>query len=52
MLSLSSVCDFMMGFGKPLLHAKFEITGFIYYGDKREYVFKLQICILSHSLGS
>jgi len=26
MSSLSSACDFMMGFGKPQLHAEFEIA--------------------------
>jgi len=30
----------MMGLGKPQQHAKFEVTGFIYYGDIREFVFK------------
>jgi len=39
-----------MGFGKPQLHAKFEVAGFIYYGDIRESVFKRQIRFLSHPL--
>ena len=30
----------MMGFGKPQLHAKFEVTGSIYYGNIREFVYK------------
>ena len=32
-----------MGLGKPKLHAKFEVAGFIYYGSIRESVFKRQI---------
>jgi len=51
MLTLSSVCDFMMGFGKPQLHAKFDVAGFIYYGNIKESVFKRQIRFLSHPLG-
>jgi len=35
-----SGCDFIMGIGKPQLHAKFEIASFIYYGNIRELVFK------------
>jgi len=31
----------MMGLGKPQQRAKFEVTGFIYYGDIREFVFNL-----------
>ena len=46
-----SGCDFMMGFGKPQLHAKFEEAGFICYGQIREFVFKRQIHFLSHPLG-
>ena len=30
----------MMGFGKPQRLAKFKITGFIYYENIREFVFK------------
>jgi len=30
----------MMGFGKPKLFANFEGSGFIYYGNIREFVFK------------
>jgi len=30
----------MMGLGKPQLQAKFEVAGFIYYGDIREIVFE------------
>jgi len=30
--------DLMMGLGKSQLHAKSEVTGFIYYGNIREYV--------------
>jgi len=40
-----------MGLGKPQLHAKFEVTGFIYYGNKMESIFKRQIRFLSHPLG-
>jgi len=29
----------MMDLGKPQLHAKFEVDGFIYYGNIRESVF-------------
>jgi len=36
----SSAWDFMMGLGKPQLHAKFEVAGFMYYGNIREFVFK------------
>jgi len=41
----------MMGLGKPELHAKFEVAGFIYYGNIRESVFKRQIRFMSHPLG-
>ena len=47
----SSGCDFMMGFGKLQLHAKFEVAGFIYYGNIRKIVFEQQIRFLSHPLG-
>ena len=30
----------MTGLGKPQLLAKFEVAGFIYYGNIREFVFK------------
>ena len=30
----------MMGFGKPQLHDKFEVAGFIHYGNTREFVFE------------
>jgi len=30
----------MMGHGKPQRLAKFEVAGFIYYGNIREFVFK------------
>jgi len=45
--------DLMMGLGKPQEHAKFEVAGFIYYGNIREFVFKRQIrfLILRHALG-
>jgi len=33
----------MMGLGKPQLLAKFEVSGFIYYGNIREFVFRRQI---------
>jgi len=32
--------DLMMGLGKPQLHAKIEVAGFICYGKIREFVFK------------
>jgi len=41
----------MMGLGKLQLRAKFEVAGFIYYGNIREFVFKRQIRFLSHPLG-
>jgi len=41
----------MMGLGKLQLHATFEVADFIYYGNIREFVFKRQICFLSHDLG-
>jgi len=37
-----------MGLAKPQLRAKFEVAGFIYYGNVREFVFKRQIPFLSH----
>jgi len=40
-----------MGHGKPGLYAKFEVAGFIYYGNIREFVFKGQIRFLSRHLG-
>ena len=40
----------MMGLGNPQLHAKFEVAGFIHYGNIRESVFKRQIRFLSHPL--
>jgi len=43
--------NFMMGLGKPQLQAKFEVAGFIYYGNIRESVFKRQIRFLTHPLG-
>ena len=39
---------FMEGLGQPQLHAKFEVAGFISYGNIRESAFKRQICFLSH----
>jgi len=42
----------MMGLGKPQLHAKFEVAGFIYYGNIKESVFKRQIRFLSYPLVS
>jgi len=39
-----------MGPDKPQLHAKFEVSGFIYYGNIRESVFERQFRFLSHSL--
>jgi len=30
----------MTGFGKPQRLAKFEVAGFIYYGNIKEFVFK------------
>ena len=40
MPTISSGCDLMMGFGKTQLHAKFEVAGFIYNGNIREFVLK------------
>jgi len=36
----SSAWEFMMGLGNPQRLAKFEVVGFIYYGNIREFVFK------------
>jgi len=41
----------MMGLGKPQLQAKFELAGFIKYGNILESVFKQKIRLLSHPLG-
>jgi len=35
----------MMGFGKPQLHAKFEVAAFIYYGNIRESVLISQLLL-------
>jgi len=40
----------MMALGKPQLCEKYEVVGFIYYGNIRESVFKRQIRFLSHPL--
>ena len=40
-----------MGLGKPQVHDKFEVAGFIYYRNIRVFVFERQIRILSHPLG-
>jgi len=42
----------MMGLGELQLHAKFEVAGFIYYGNISEAVFKGRIRFLIHPLGS
>ena len=36
----SSGCDFMMGLGRPQLHAKIEVAGFMYHINIREFVLK------------
>jgi len=36
----NSEWDFMMGLGKPQRLGKFEVAGFIYYGNIREFVLK------------
>jgi len=36
----SSAWDFMKGLSEPHLLAKFEVAGFIYYGNIKEFVFK------------
>jgi len=41
----------MMGLGKPQLIAKFEVAGFIYYGNIMGFVFKRQIHFLNHFWG-
>jgi len=41
----------MMSLGKPKLYAKFEVAAFIYYGNIRKSVSKLQIRFLIHPLG-
>ena len=48
---------YLLGFddgpiGKPQLRAKYEVTGFIYYGNIRKSVFKRQIRFSSYPLGS
>ena len=40
----------MMGLGKLQQHAKYEVAGFIYHGNIRDFVYKL-IRFLSHPLG-
>jgi len=39
----SSAWDFIMGLGKPQRLAKFEVAGFIYYGNIRELFLKIGI---------
>jgi len=39
------------GLCKPQLYAKFEVAGFIYYENIKEFVFKRPIRFLSHPLG-
>jgi len=41
----------MMGLGKPHVLAKFEVDGFIYYGNIKAFVFERQIRFLSHPSG-
>jgi len=41
----------MMGLGKPQLHAKFQVAGFMYYGNIRDFVYKRQIRFLGCNLG-
>jgi len=41
----------MMGFRKPQLRVKFEVAGFVSYGNIRESVFKREISFLSHPSG-
>ena len=48
--STERISSLMMGFGKPQLHAKVEVAGFMYYENIREFVFQRQICFLSHPL--
>jgi len=43
--------DLMMDLGKPQLIAKFEVAGFISYGNIWKFVCKRQIRLLSHPLG-
>jgi len=42
----------MMGLRKPQLLAKFEVAGFIYYGNKKEFVFKRQIRFFEPTFGA
>jgi len=44
--------DLMMGLGKPPLHAKFEVAGFICHGNIREFVLNAKFAFLSHFWGS
>ena len=46
-----SGCGFMVGLSKPQRRAKFDVAGFIYYGNMKESIFKRQIRFLSHPLG-
>jgi len=41
-IKVSSWRDFVVGLDKPQLHAKFEVTGFFYYGNIRQFFFKLE----------
>ena len=43
--------DLMMGLDELQLLDKFEVAGFICYGNIREFVFKRQVCFLSHPVG-
>jgi len=40
-----------MRLGKPKLRANFQVDGFIYYENIREFVFKSQIRLLIYPLG-
>jgi len=41
-----------MGLGRRHLHTKFEVAGFIYFGNIRKFVFKRQIRFVSHPFGA
>jgi len=50
-LQVDFIIHYVVGLGKPQLHAKFEVAGFFCYENITESVFKRQIHFLSHPLG-
>jgi len=39
--TFSSAWEFKMGLGKPQLYARFEVAGFIYYGNMKNLFLKI-----------